>query len=64
MNDMQQNSSKIKYWNSRFNQRGGLTIFSAILILILMTTVLVYATRSSVFESRISGNEVKQKEAF
>jgi len=55
---------QIKPRKSRNHQRGGLTIFSAILILILMTTVLVYSTRTSVFESRISGNEVKQKEAF
>jgi len=48
----------------RSSQRGGLTIFSAALILIMMTMVLVYATRVSLFESRISGNEVRQKEAF
>ncbi len=45
-------------------QRGALTIFSAALILILMTIVLIYATRMSVFETRISANEVRQKEAF
>ncbi len=56
-----------KYGKSRMGhggQRGGLTIFSAVLLLILMTIVLVYATRVSVFESRTSGNEVRQKEAF
>ena len=41
-------------------QRGGLTIFSAALILILMTIVLVYATRVSVYETRVSANEVRQ----
>lgn len=45
-------------------QRGGLTIFSAALILILMTIVLVYATRVSVYETRVSANEVRQLEAF
>jgi hypothetical protein len=56
-----------KYTKSRIGhggQRGGLTIFSAALILILMTLVLVYATRVSVYETRVSGNEVRQKEAF
>jgi len=45
-------------------QRGGLTIFSAALVLILMTMVMVYATRVSMFESRVSSNDVRQKEAF
>jgi Tfp pilus assembly protein PilX len=45
-------------------QRGGLTIFSAALILILLTIALLYATQVSLFESRISGNEVRQKGAF
>jgi len=45
-------------------QRGALTIFSAALILILMTIVLVYATKVSIYETRVSGNEVRQKEAF
>jgi len=53
-----------KSWIGPGGQRGGLTIFSAALILILMTMVLVYATRVSIFESRVSGNEVRQKEAF
>ena len=45
-------------------QRGALTIFTAVLVLILMTLMLVYATRVSLFETRVSGNEVRQKEAF
>jgi hypothetical protein len=45
-------------------ERGGLTIFTAVLVLILMTVMLVYATRVSLFESRVSGNELRQKEAF
>jgi hypothetical protein len=44
--------------------RGALTIFTAVLVLILMTLMLVYATRVSIFETRVSGNEVRQKEAF
>ncbi len=53
-----------KSWIGHGGQRGGLTIFSAALILILMTLVLIYATRVSVYETRVSGNEVRQKEAF
>ena len=45
-------------------ERGGLTIFTAVLVLILMTLLLVYATRVSLFETRVSGNEMRQKEAF
>lgn len=55
------------YGTSRFGssgQRGGLTIFTAVLVLILMTLMLVYATRVSVYETRVSGNEVRQKQAF
>ena len=61
---MKQINKYSKSWIGRGGQRGGMTIFSAALILILMTMVLVYATRVSIFESRISGNEVRQKEAF
>ena len=45
-------------------ERGSLTIFTAIMVLILMTLMVVYATRVSVFETKDSGNEVRQKEAF
>ena len=51
-------------WVGGGGERGGLTVFSAVLILILMTLMVLYATRVSVFESRVSGNEVRQKEAF
>ncbi len=51
-------------WIGPNGQRGALTIFSAALILILMTIVLVYATKVSMYETRVSGNEVRQKEAF
>lgn len=45
-------------------ERGALTVFTAILVLILMTLLMVYATRSGLLETRISGNEVRQKQAF
>lgn len=53
-----------KNWIGGNGERGGLTIFTAVLILILMTLMLVYATRISVFETRVSSNDLRQKEAF
>ncbi|NND56498.1 MAG: hypothetical protein HKN57_04535 [Xanthomonadales bacterium] len=46
------------------NQKGALTIFSAVLILILLTEMIIYAVQVGVFEQRKSGNEMRQKEAF
>lgn len=51
-------------WVGGNRERGGLTVFTAVMVLILMTLMLVYATRISVFETRVSSNEVRQKEAF
>ena len=45
-------------------QRGALTIFTAILVLLLMTLMLVYAAQTGVFEQRSSANDVRQKQAF
>jgi hypothetical protein len=45
-------------------QRGAVTMFSAILILILLTEMLIYAVQVGVFEQRKSGNEMRQKQAF
>lgn len=45
-------------------QRGGLTIFAAVVLLALMTLMVVYATRTSQSEQRISANDVRQKLAF
>ena len=45
-------------------QKGGITIFSGILILILLTQMLIYALQTGVFEQRKSANEVRQKRAF
>ena len=53
-----------KRWPNGRGEQGGLTIFTAVLVLILMTVMLVYATRVSLFETRISANEVRQKQAF
>ena len=45
-------------------QKGALTMFSAVLILILLTGLVIYAAQVGVFEQRKSGNELRQKQAF
>jgi hypothetical protein len=45
-------------------QRGALTMFSAVLILILLTEVVIYATHVGIFEQRKSSNDMRQKQAF
>ena len=45
-------------------QRGALTMLSAVLILILLTEMVLYAAQVGVFEQRKSGNELRQKQAF
>ncbi|MDT8319693.1 MAG: hypothetical protein RQ826_04130 [Xanthomonadales bacterium] len=52
------NSSGLK------RQRGAITMFSAVLILILLTAMVLYAMQVGVFEQRKSANETWQKEAF
>jgi hypothetical protein len=45
-------------------QRGAMTLFSAVLILILLTELIIYAVQVGVFEQRKSGNELRHKQAF
>jgi len=45
-------------------QRGGLTIFSAVVLLSLLVLMLVYSTRVQQSEQRVSANEYRQKIAF
>ncbi len=45
-------------------QRGGITVFTAIMVLLILTLLMIYAVRVSIFEQRISANEVRQKAAF
>lgn len=45
-------------------QRGALTMFSAMLILILLTELILYAAQVGVFEQRKSANDLRQKQAF
>lgn len=46
------------------NQKGGITVFTAIMVLLILTLLLVYAVRVSIFEQRISANVVREKTAF
>lgn len=48
----------------RHRQHGMLTTFTAIIILVLMTLMMVFAVRAGVFEQRDSANDVRQKLAF
>lgn len=61
---MKPNRKRSEYNIGLAGQRGALTVFSAILVLILMTLLMVYATRTGLFETRVSANETRQKEAF
>jgi hypothetical protein len=45
-------------------QTGALTLFTAALILLLMTLMLFYAARVGIFEQRVSANDMHQKLAF
>ncbi len=53
-----------KLINHRSRQTGGMTVFTAILVLIVLTLMIFYAARVGLFEQRISANEVRQKVAF
>lgn len=59
-------NSRAKVWPTSRpgRQKGAITMFSAILILILLTEMLIYAVQVGVFEQRKSGNELRQKQAF
>jgi len=45
-------------------QRGALTLFTAILVLLLLSLMLMYASRTSVSEQQIAANDQRQKMAF
>ena len=46
------------------HQKGAVTMFTAILVLLLLTEMLIYAVQVGTFEQRKSGNEMRQKQAF
>lgn len=45
-------------------QRGILTTFTAVMVLVLLTLMMVFAVRAGVFEQRDSANDYRQKLAF
>jgi hypothetical protein len=49
---------------NRNRQKGAITMFSAVLILILLTEMILYAVQVGVFEQRKSSNEMQQKMSF
>lgn len=53
-----------KLTKPRTRQTGGMTVFTAILVLIVLTLMMFYAARVGLFEQRVSANEVRQKTAF
>ena len=56
----------IIFRNPRYlnRQKGAITMFSAVLILILLTEMIFYAVQVGIFEQRKSSNEMQQKLAF
>ena len=63
---------RIRKFNSHLNsdgclpsrQRGAMTLFTGVLILLLLTEMIIYAVSVSVSEQRKSANDVRQKLAF
>ena len=53
-----------RHWTAASRQKGGMTIFTAIFVLILMTLMLLYASRVGLLEQRVSANDLRQKTAF
>jgi len=50
--------------NMPVNQRGVVTTFTGVLVLIMLTLMMVFAVRVGVFEQRVSANDARQKLAF
>ena len=62
---MKRGLTNINNWRRLPRKQGGaFTIFSAVLILVLLTEMTIYAVQVGVFEQRKSANEMRQKEAF
>lgn len=58
------NRFKLKQPLLRKGQKGAVTMFSAVMILILLTEMIIYSVQVGVFEQRKSSNETRQKLAF
>jgi len=46
--------------NTPFHQRGMLTTFTGVMILVLLTLMMFFAIRVGVFEQRVSANDSRQ----
>jgi len=46
------------------NQRGAATLFVSVILLIAVTLLIMFAVRVGILDQRISGNELRHKEAF
>ena len=53
-----------KFINQRNRQTGGMTVFTAVLVLIVLTLMIFYAARVGRMEQNVSANDVRQKLAF
>ena len=53
-----------KFINQRNRQTGGMTVFTAVLVLIVLTLMIFYAARVGQMEQNVSANDVRQKLAF
>jgi hypothetical protein len=49
---------------SRFHQKGVVTTFTGVMILVLLTLMMFFAMRVGVLDQRVSANENRQKQAF
>jgi len=50
--------------NTRVRQRGMVTTFTGVMVLVLLTLMMFFAIRVGVFEQRVSANDSRQKLAF
>ena len=48
----------------RRRQRGFITLFSVLIIMVALTLVTIFTTRSLVYEQRMNANEVRYQQAF
>lgn len=45
-------------------QRGGVTLITALVLLVAITLVTIFASRTAVMEQKMTGNEIRAKQAF
>lgn len=50
--------------NSSYRQRGVVTTFTGVMILVLLTLMMFFAMRVGILDQRVSANENRQKQAF